>query len=41
VAGTNASKDGDGIECRISYHLKTNKALPAPSSNKSDTKSPQ
>ena len=41
VAGTNASKDGDGIECRIIYNLKTNKALPAPSSNKSDTKSPQ
>jgi hypothetical protein len=40
VAGTNASKDGDGIECRISYNLKTNKALLKPSSSKPDTKSP-
>ncbi len=30
VAGTNASKDGDGIECRIIYDLKSNKALPKP-----------
>ncbi len=40
VAGTNASKDGDGIECRISYDLKTNKAVPKPSSSKPETKSP-
>ena len=40
VAGTNASKDGDGIDCRISYNLKTNKAVPAPSSSKPETKSP-
>jgi hypothetical protein len=30
VRGTNASKDGDGIECRIIYDLKSNKALPKP-----------
>jgi hypothetical protein len=41
VTGTNASKSGDGIECSVSYNLKTNKALPKPSSSKSDTKSPQ
>lgn len=38
VTGTNASKNGDGIVCRISYNLKTNKALPKPSSSKPDTK---
>jgi len=41
VTGTNASKDGDGIDCRISYNLKTNKAVPKPSSSKPETKSPQ